>query len=246
MVASPLREEEDCEEDDYQDELDAFAVASLPLEAFLRVPAGPRAVESFADILREEQRRLGGDDLTLTDTALEAALLRTRVQTVTAPAAAGAATSSDTPATAHATDERRDERHLRAWGKFVLSLCNEASQAHVTPQRLPLAPPGVPPSSPPAALLAQHRQARARKIALEKSDKKQFGTTYGVVAGVPMHEEEHDAIKRDDIAELDGLARSSLRSHEWEIQVQLSDELLRRMVREVVEEHKRIAERRRA
>ena len=61
-----------------------------------------------------------------------------------------------------------------------------------------------------------------------------------------MHEEEHDAIKRDDIAELDGLARSSLRSHEWEIQVQLSDELLRRMVREVVEEHKRIAERRRA
>jgi hypothetical protein len=205
------------------------------------VPAGPHAVESFAAILREEQCRLGGDGLILTDTALEAALRRTRVQTVAAPAAAGAATSSDTPANAPATDER----HRRAWGKLVLSVFNEAAQAHVT-QRLPLAPPGVPPSSPPAALLA-HRLARAQEIALDKL--KKFGTTSGRVAGVPFHEEGHAAIAKDDIddiAELDGLVRSSLRSHEDEIQVQLSDELLRRMVREVVEEQQRIAERRRA
>jgi hypothetical protein len=218
------------------------------------VPAGPHAVESFAAILREEQCRLGGDGLILTDTALEAALRRTRVQTVAAPAAAGAATSSDTPANAPATDER----HRRAWGKLVLSVFNEAAQANVT-QRLPLAPPGVPPSSPPAALLA-HRQARAQEIALDKL--KKFGTTSSRVAGVPFHEEGHAAIAKDpfheeghaaiakydidDIAELDGLVRSSLRSHEDEIQVQLSDELLRRMVREVVEEHQRIAERRRA
>ena len=196
--------------------------------------------------MREEQCRLGGDGLLLTDTALEAALRRTRVQTVAAPAAAGAATSSDTLANAPATDER----HRRAWGKLVLSVCNETAQANVT-QRLPLAPPGVPPSSPPAALLA-HRQARAQKIALDKL--KKFGTTSGRVEGVPWHEEGHSAIAKDDIddividdiAELDGLVRSSLRSHEDEIQVQLSDELLRRMVREVVEEHQRIAERRRA
>ena len=147
-----------------------------------------------------------------------------------------------------ATSTAGDERHLRAWGRLVRSICNEASASDAARAR-PLAPPGVAALGTPEKL-SYHRQTRAHEAALERLANAMVpsagggGGVAGGVAGVLMEEEGHVVMALDDIEELDGLVQSSLREREEELQVALSDAVLQRMVGEVATELAAIGERR--
>ena len=209
---------------------------------FARAPTEPQAVESFAAALRAEQWRLDQGSLLISEAALKAVL----------PAQSNSQLSiSGSSSSGGGTQE--DARHLHAWGRLVLAMCNEAALAD-TVRALPLAPPGLDVSAPPPKLLA-HRQGRAHdgviaKLAMTTAyglsgQRLGMGTAAGGVAGVAMAEDAHVAMAYDDIEEFDQLVRSLLRAHEDELQLELSEELLRLMVREVVEEHQRVGHTRR-
>ena len=95
------------------------------------------------------------------------------------------------------------------------------------------APPHVEPRGPPEELRA-HRAARAREAALERLSASMAAARSG---GSPfLEEDEHAELMMSDVDEMDAWMKASLRGHEEDLQRDVSEALLQRMVGEIAAE----------
>ena len=216
------------------------ALSSSSADAYVRVPTEPTAARDLVSELRAEQARIDGEGTgVISDAAFEAVVVRLVQRTASTPSAAGGAAA-----------DVDGERHLRAWARLVFATCNEVAQAEESSQRelQPLSPPSI----QSHGALSSHRQSRSRETALERLAAAAALSSAATPtpgssqpqqqqAPPPPHQPDEDMYLGqlgvgETAGDIDTLVRSSLRTHEDQVQIDVSEALLRQLVGEVAEE----------
>ena len=190
----------------------ASSAAAPSADTFAPIPGGVTRALDFANMLQSQQQLIGGGMSISRETA-EAALYNSLP----------------------AHHRQLSIRHVRAWGRFIAGVCNEAAQSDANQPQMRV-PPGIAMPSTPDSLRA-HRQTRAHHTAMERLAK---ATSAMDSRGELIDDEAQMSMANDDIEELDSHVRALMRDHEDAIQKDVSDQLLRSMLLEVAGELHRI------